>query len=183
MASSELSGAWVREDWISPFWRFLLYLVLGLLIGLIALIARAANVTSYLSDRPETCINCHVMNDAYGSYRTSSHGRVAVCNDCHVPHQNLLGTYAFKARDGLRHATVFTFRLEPQVLRLNPAAIEVVQDNCTRCHKEQLTMIRLAGTEERRCWDCHQNIHGEVRSLSASPHLLRDPQPPAGFGH
>jgi cytochrome c nitrite reductase small subunit len=35
-------------------------------------ISRAA---SYLSDEPEVCINCHVMDNAYATWRHGSHGR------------------------------------------------------------------------------------------------------------
>ena len=37
----------------------------GVAVGMALLVARLANATSYLSDSPETCINCHVMTDAY----------------------------------------------------------------------------------------------------------------------
>ena len=89
--------------------------------------------------------------------------------------------WTFKAHDGLRHATMFTLRLEPQVLRLSAGAVHVVQGNCLRCHADQFAMVRLADTAERKCWDCHANVHGEVHSLSASPDALRPPLPRAGF--
>jgi len=56
-----------------------------------------------------------------------------------------------------------------------------VQANCIRCHAEQLAMIRVPGATERRCWVCHQNIHGEAHSLSASPPMLRPGLPDAGL--
>ncbi len=64
---------------------------------------------------------------------------------------------------------MFTFRLEPQVLRLSKGAVPVIQENCLRCHADQFQMVRLVETSERRCWDCHQNIHGEVISLAGTP--------------
>ncbi len=158
-----------------------IYGLVGVAIGLALLLTRIANATSYLSDDPLTCINCHVMTDAYASWQRGSHGRVAVCVDCHVPHSNLVAKYAYKARDGMKHSYVFTARKEPQVLELSAAAVPVVQANCVNCHSGQLAMIRLAGATERRCWDCHTNIHGEVRSLSASPSMLRPGLPAAGL--
>jgi cytochrome c nitrite reductase small subunit len=158
-----------------------IYSLVGIAVGMALLLTRIANGTSYLSDKPETCINCHVMTDAYASWQRGSHGRVAVCVDCHVPHSNIVAKYAFKSRDGMKHSYVFTMRTEPQVLELSPGAVPVVQVNCVRCHGEQLAMIRLAGATERRCWDCHSNIHGEVRSLSASPETLRPGLPSAGL--
>lgn len=158
-----------------------IYSLVGVTIGMALVLTRIANATSYLSDEPQACINCHVMTDAYASWQRGSHGRVAVCVDCHVPHDNIAAKYAYKARDGLKHSYVFTMRQEPQVLELSAGAVPVVQANCVNCHSHQLMMIRLAGTSERRCWDCHHNIHGEVRSLSASPIELRPGLPAAGL--
>jgi hypothetical protein len=56
-----------------------------------------------------------------------------------------------------------------------------VQANCLRCHDDQLQMIRLAATTERKCWDCHQSTHTAVHSLSASPRTLRPQLPSAGL--
>jgi len=159
-----------------------IYSLAGIALGLALVLVRIANATSYLSDDPLTCINCHVMTDAYASWQRGSHGRVAVCVDCHVPHSNLVAKYAFKSRDGLKHSSVFTMRTEPQVLELSAGAVSVVQSNCVRCHSQQFAMIRLAGVSERRCWDCHHNVHGKVHSLSASPATLRPGLPDAGLG-
>jgi len=173
--------AWLTLAPLTPRWRGAVALALGAAAGLAVVVARLANAASYLSDSPQTCVNCHVMTDAYASWQRGSHGRVAVCTDCHVPHANPVAAYAFKAQDGTRHSYVFTMRTEPQVLRLNPAAVPVVQANCLRCHADQFAMVRLAGVEERRCWDCHTNVHGRVRSLSASPEVLRPRLPSAGL--
>jgi len=162
-------------------WQVGIYMLVGAAIGGAVVVARIANAASYLSDEPETCINCHVMTDAYASWQRGSHGHVAVCTDCHVPHDNIVAKYAYKARDGMKHSYVFTMRTEPQVLELSAAAVPVVQSNCLHCHSEQLAMVRLAATSERRCWDCHQNIHGAVRSLSATPTTLRPGLPDAGL--
>jgi cytochrome c nitrite reductase small subunit len=162
-------------------WRVAVFVALGAAAGLGMAVARAANATSYLSNAPETCINCHVMNASYATWQRGSHGKVATCVDCHVPHDNLISAYSFKARDGLRHSYVFTLRREPQVLRLSKGAVPVVQTNCVRCHGNQLQMVRLAASTERTCWDCHNNFHGPVRSLSSAPLARRPPLPPAGL--
>jgi len=162
-------------------WQVGIYGLAGAAVGLALLLVRVANATSYLSDSPLTCINCHVMTDAYASWQRGSHGRVAACVDCHVPHHNVAAKYAYKARDGMKHSYVFTLRKEPQVLELSAPAVPVVQSNCVRCHSDQLAMVRLAASDERRCWDCHENIHGSVRSLSTSPSMLRPALPDAGL--
>lgn len=196
-------------------WQVGIYALAGVVVGMALLLARVANATSYLSDSPLTCINCHVMTDAYASWQRGSHGRVAVCVDCHVPHNNIAAKYAYKAEDGLKHSYVFTRRTEPQVLDLSRRAVPVVQTNCVRCHSDLLSGVRVQGsgtgwhgsgivsegsriggqetggstprlgtrplTPERNCWDCHDNIHGSVRSLSASPSMLRPSLPAAGL--
>ncbi|OHB67281.1 MAG: hypothetical protein A2Y77_07650 [Planctomycetes bacterium RBG_13_62_9] len=186
-----------------------IYGLAGVVAGMALLLARVSNATSYLSDDPLTCINCHVMTDAYASWQRGSHRQAAVCVDCHVPHGNLVAKYAFKGRDGLRHSYVFTRGTQPQVLELSAGAGPVVQSNCVRCHDHQIMMVLASllqgapaalglrpgqggrgqdglATQGRdalatRCWDCHQNIHGEVRSLSASPAELRPGLPAAGL--
>jgi len=166
-----------------------IYGLVGVAMGMAVVLVRIANATSYLSDEPQTCINCHVMTDAYASWQRGSHGRVAVCVDCHVPHSSLVAKYAYKAQDGLKHSYVFTMRKEPQVLKLSARAVPVVQTNCVRCHGHQVMMIITPSFDsqpgaaglQRRCWDCHQGIHGEVRSLSASPAALRPGLPDAGL--
>ncbi|MEN6307473.1 MAG: cytochrome c nitrite reductase small subunit [Anaerohalosphaeraceae bacterium] len=161
-------------------WQVFFYVLIGIAAGTGVVLVRIANATSYLSDSPQTCMNCHVMTDAYASWQRGSHGHAAVCTDCHVPHENMAAKWAFKGLDGTKHSAVFTFRAEPQTLELSATAVPVVQRNCLRCHGDQVQMVRLAGVSERKCWDCHQNIHGEVRSLSSSPSMLRPDLPNAG---
>jgi cytochrome c nitrite reductase small subunit len=169
-----------------PNWRIPVIIAAGVLIGLGLLVLHIGNATSYLSDNPRACINCHVMTTEYASWQRSSHARVATCNDCHVPQDNFIRTYAFKASDGMRHATMFTFRLEPQVIRIKEAGINVVQENCVRCHEHiihkselfmEVTLDSREAGEAKFCWDCHREVpHGRVRSLSAYPGA-RVPEP------
>lgn len=166
---------------LSRRWQVGLYVSVGVLVGMGVVIARVANAMSYLSNAPETCINCHVMTNAYATWKRGSHGRDTVCVDCHLPHTNIVGKTFFKSKDGLKHSYVFTLRKEPQVLRLSEGAGSVVQANCLRCHANQFAMIRLAGAAERKCWHCHTNAHGDARSLSGSPNVLRPQLPDAGL--
>jgi cytochrome c nitrite reductase small subunit len=181
MAAGRKGTGWFVLERVAPLWRWPILVVLALLFGVGLATARASNATSYLSDDPATCLNCHVMRNAYATWMHGSHGRVTVCNDCHVPHMNPVAKMAFKGGDGMRHSYVFTTRGEPQVLRMNAGAVPVVQGNCLRCHANQFEMIRLAASGERRCWDCHENFHGDVRSLSATPNARVPALPPAGL--
>jgi cytochrome c nitrite reductase small subunit len=115
------------------------------------------------------------MGPQYVTWQHSSHAECATCNDCHVPHDSLVSQYAYKARDGLWHATVFTMRWEPQVIRMSDKAVPVVENNCRRCHAETVEGVCLYQQDtDLRCWDCHRDVpHGRVRSLSATPDTFR----------
>ena len=78
-----------------PQWRIAVFFSLGVLAGLLFLVLHLAKATSYLSDKPETCVNCHVMAPQYATWQNGSHGRVTVCNDCHVPQDNFIKKYFF----------------------------------------------------------------------------------------
>jgi cytochrome c nitrite reductase small subunit len=132
---------------------------------------------SYLSD-DRACLNCHI-GAAIRHLAARRPCRVATCNDCHVPHDNIFRKYFFKAMDGSRHAFMFTFHLEPQVIRVHKPGIRVIQENCMHCHEHLLQDTRLSVTtgemalhgEGRLCWDCHRETpHGSVNSLASVPH-------------
>lgn len=163
-------------------WRFSVIIVLGIITGITIHILNISNATSYLSDDPQTCVNCHVMYPEYATWKNGSHGRVTTCNDCHVPQDNIFRKYLFKASDGLRHASMFTFRMEPQVIRIKSMGRNAVQENCIRCHANYLhpVSLRAIGAKgiqddtERVCWDCHRETpHGKVHSLTSSPNIIR----------
>jgi cytochrome c nitrite reductase small subunit len=162
-----------------PEWVVPVSVALGAAVALLALVFHLSRASSYLSDNPATCVNCHVMATQYATWFHSRHRQVATCNDCHVPHDNKVRHYAFKASDGARHAFMFTFRLEPQVIRIHAAGQRVVQDNCIRCHGAAVhatTLTEVRGDDVHaeqglRCWACHRETpHGRVRGLAAVPY-------------
>lgn len=161
-----------------PQWRLPVIVILGIFVGLGIYVVYLSKMDSYLSDSPTTCVNCHIMAPQYATWKSSSHKEVATCNDCHVPHNNVFNKYFFKAKDGMRHATMFALRLEPQVIRIREEGAEVVHNNCIRCHSKVLTDAKLTKTvvnhvhsrTDRVCWDCHREVpHGRVNSVSSTP--------------
>jgi cytochrome c nitrite reductase small subunit len=173
-----LTGKFIQKILPPQNWKFPVMIVTGIVIGLILLIIYVSKAHSYLSDKPSTCTNCHIMAPQYATWSHGSHREVAHCNDCHVPHNNVFNKYYFKAKDGLRHATIFTLRNEPQVIFIKEAGAEVVHNNCIRCHSKLLNDPKLVRdvahhtefTEGRVCWDCHREVpHGRVNSLSSVP--------------
>lgn len=157
-------------------WNLPVLLLLGAFGGLAAMTLHVSRATSYLTNDPTACVNCHIMAPQYATWQHSSHARFATCNDCHVPQDNVFRSYAFKAYDGLRHATMFTFKLEPQVIRMHALGQSVVQENCIRCHSDLMEPgPAITGTavhgEDRQCWECHREVpHGRVNSLASVPH-------------
>ena len=165
-------------------WRFVVLILFGIFCGLVLFILHIGRATSYLSDDASACVNCHVMAPQFATWQNSSHARFTVCNDCHVPQDNVFAKYFFKASDGLRHSFMFTFRLEPQVIRIHEAGRNAVQRNCIRCHSEQIHPISVRAITaqsiqehgEGYCWDCHRETpHGRVNSLTSNPYA-RTPQ-------
>ena len=159
-------------------WLFAVIIIIGVMVGTLAYIFYISRAPSYLSDNPETCMNCHVMAPQFATWNHSSHREVANCNDCHVPHNNVINKYYFKAMDGLRHATIFTMRKEPQVIFIKEKGQETVQKNCVRCHAPLLSDDRTRNytgmfhdfRTDRKCWECHRETpHGRVNSLSSVP--------------
>lgn len=170
---------------VSRRWQMPCFVMLGVLGGAGLFVTHLSRATSYLSDNPETCMNCHVMTTQYITWQHSSHANVATCNDCHVPHDSLFHAYRFKAEDGLRHAAIFTLRWEPQVIHISDRAVPVVQANCRRCHAAVVENVSAGphADGDRLCWDCHREVpHGRSRSLSTTSDLFR-PQlaPPASL--
>jgi len=159
-------------------WKLPVLLAGAVFTGLFLYAFYISKAPAYLGDKPETCVNCHIMAPEYATWAHSSHREKTNCNDCHVPHNNVVNKYFFKAKDGLRHATIFTLRAEPQVIFIKEAGKEAVHKNCLRCHKELLTDTRLltynSNTHnfrmERNCRECHRETpHGRVNSLSSVP--------------
>jgi cytochrome c nitrite reductase small subunit len=152
-----------------------------LFVGASSFLVVESNSISYLSDDPKACINCHIMQPQYISWQKSSHARVATCNDCHLPHDNIVRKYMFKAMDGTKHASMFTLRMEPQSIRIAAMGETVVNNNCIRCHGNLFTAPEsahsgmLENKDERTCWECHRDVpHGKERSITSSKDGLID---------
>jgi cytochrome c nitrite reductase small subunit len=136
----------------------------GLALGVAAFTFVYARGASYLTNDPAACANCHIMNEHFDAWRKSSHKSVAVCNDCHAPH-NLVGKYYTKARNGFFHSLYFTTGKFPDPLRITPTNHEVTEHACRYCH-ESITETIEHGTstqEEISCVRCHKHVGHWVR--------------------
>ncbi len=164
----------LKNIYIPHKWVLSLLILTGVIFGIIFYAFYVSRAYSYLSDSPTACVNCHVMAPQYASWNHSSHRERASCNECHVPQDNFLRHYFFKAMDGLKHSTIFTARLEPQVIRIKSAGAAVVRENCLRCHQhanyEVMFSTNTKENQKRPCWDCHRDVpHGRPNSLAIVP--------------
>jgi cytochrome c nitrite reductase small subunit len=146
----------------------LLAVVAGLLLGIGGYTFLYAEGLSYMSDDPEVCINCHIMQPQYDSWQKSSHHAVAVCVDCHLPH-DFLGKYVAKAENGWHHSKAFTLQNFHEPIMIKAPNARILQDNCLACH-EDLVHELVGGVngaaEEVRCVQCHITAgHGETVGL------------------
>lgn len=159
-----------------------LFIAGGIIAGLAVYTIYMSRAFSYLSDKPEACINCHIMTPYYATWEHSSHAQWTNCNDCHVPHDNVINKYAFKAMDGLYHAAIFTARKEPIAIRARSASSGVIMENCIRCHTELNTELVKTGFKcysdvekgnAKACWDCHRDVvHGKESSIVSAPNAI-----------
>lgn len=137
---------------------FLFFVTLGVLLGLGVYTFHYAKGTSYLSNDPKACVNCHVMQEHYDSWIKSSHHQAATCNDCHIPHEFPF-KYVAKMRNGWNHSKAFTLQNFPDPIRITRKNLVALQTNCLHCHQTLVSGITghgSAGTE--RCTECHRSV-------------------------
>lgn len=147
-----------RTAWIA--------LLLGVPLGVGAYTVRYAEATSYLSEDPAVCVNCHVMREHYDGWQKGGHHAAATCNDCHLP-QAFISRYLTKIEHGYRHSKGFTFQDFKEPIRVTPRSLAIVEDNCVRCHAEltsNITDHAFMHGEAPNCTHCHaQAGHGPLR--------------------
>ena len=146
---------------------------LGAVLGLGTYTFAYARGWAYLTNDPRACANCHVMNEQFDGWIKSSHRAVAVCNDCHVPH-DFVGKYTTKARNGFWHSYYFTTGTFPEPIRATPRAatsrrrtaadvtsrswrrwaprlVPAPSISCVRCHGSVGHLELLRPTWRERC--------------------------------
>lgn len=130
----------------------------GLVLGV--LFAGTFFYTVETTDTPEFCSGCHVMDSVFGSFSESNHAQLD-CNDCHAPQDTYATKVAFKARTGAGHIYMNTLGVDdiPDVLHATTDSVDVINDNCIRCH--QPTVRDVAHDAKEGCADCHRAVpHG-----------------------
>ena len=137
--------------------------LIGAAIGLGGFTFVYARGSSYLTNDPRACANCHVMREHYDAWRKSSHHHVAVCNDCHAPPGGL-AKYWTKARNGFNHSVAFTTGRFHEPIEITARNREVTQEQCRRCHADMVEAIESHGDGGAiDCIRCHASVGHRVR--------------------
>jgi cytochrome c nitrite reductase small subunit len=136
--------------------------VLGGLFGLGGFVFSYASGSSYLSDDPAACVNCHVMREMFESWNHSSHKADASCNDCHAP-KNFLGHWTIKGLNGWQHSRAFTLNDFHEPIQIKDLNRRVALQNCLRCHGELTSLINCRRSPDQiDCLHCHAGVgHGD----------------------
>ena len=153
----------------------------GMICGLVGYTAYSFRLTSYFSDDPATCMNCHIMAPYYATWSHGAHSRNTTCTDCHLPQDHAVRKWLFKGMDGMRHTTIFLMNGESQVIQAIDRSASVIMENCIRCHEQLNTEFVKTGKinfdmakmgEGKACWDCHRETPHGRNSLSSAPNSL-----------
>jgi cytochrome c nitrite reductase small subunit len=138
--------------------------LLGILSGIGAFTFGYGKGWSYLSSDPTMCINCHVMQDHFDAWQKSSHRNVAVCNDCHLPHDPI-GKWIVKGDNGFFHSLAFTLENFHDPITIKPRNRRVTQSTCIHCHESFVHEILIVDQngETRSCVHCHTDVGHALR--------------------
>jgi len=144
--------------------------LLGIASGLGAYTFVYARGWSYLTNDPRACANCHVMDEQYDGWLKASHRSVAVCNDCHVPH-DFFGKYYTKADNGFWHSFYFTTQSFHEPIQITPGGRRIAEANCRHCHAPIVAAMAdgggHGGDDPLSCIRCHGSVgHLELSATS-----------------
>jgi cytochrome c nitrite reductase small subunit len=137
----------------------LIAVTVGVAAGIGAYTFVYARGASYLTNDPNACANCHVMREQLDGWIASSHRAVAVCNDCHAPH-DVVGKYATKAINGFWHSVAFTTGRFHEPIAITARNREVTEGACRYCHQAIVEAIDARHGHERpmACIRCHRSV-------------------------
>jgi len=134
-------------------------LALGLAVGIGGYTFTYAKGSSYLSNDPKACANCHIMQDHLDGWIKSSHRSVATCNDCHTP-PGVIKKYLTKADHGFFHSLAFTTDKFHEPIQMKERSRRVTESACRKCHQDSVHDIEAtsASGETMSCIRCHSNV-------------------------
>lgn len=119
-----------------------------------------AKGASYMTNDPAACANCHIMQSYYDAWSRGSHHAVAVCNDCHTPH-DFFGKYLTKSINGYNHSLAFTTGRFHEPIQITARNHEITEAACRRCHQNIVQAIDTGGgphSGTMSCVRCHDDV-------------------------
>lgn len=131
--------------------------LIGVAVGVAGFTFVYAEGAAYLTNDPNACGNCHVMQEQLRGWERGSHRSVATCNDCHSPH-TFFGKYSTKAINGWNHSVAFTLGGFHEPIRIGPRNRAVTEGACRSCHAELGAALDGAGDEQVSCIRCHSTV-------------------------
>jgi cytochrome c nitrite reductase small subunit len=141
-------------------------ILVGIGLGMGVFTFGYAKGSSYLTNDPAACANCHVMQEQYQGWMKGSHRKAAVCNDCHAP-AGFFGKYTTKAINGYFHSFAFTTGRFPDLIQITKRNHDITNGTCMKCHEDITSQIHhanssgaqsAAATESLNCVRCHRNV-------------------------
>jgi len=134
--------------------------LIGLVIGMAVFGIGYSEMPSYLSSDPKTCTNCHVMQPVYDAWSHGAHKNVATCDDCHLPHDNVIDKYWVQLQDGAIHGYKYTTDSYPTNIVIRQSSLDVVNQACLHCHGTMTSgmHVPLQPGETITCTHCHANV-------------------------
>lgn len=115
---------------------------------------------SYMTNDPQSCANCHVMQAHLDAWRKGSHHAVATCNDCHTPHE-FVGKWVTKSINGFNHSLAFTTGNFHEPFQITARNRAVTEGTCRSCHQDivdQITFHAPGSDREMSCIRCHSGV-------------------------
>lgn len=133
--------------------------ILGLATGLGSYTFIYAKGYAYLTNDPNACANCHIMQEQFDGWVKSSHRNVATCNDCHTP-SGFVAKYANKASNGFWHSFGFTTGWFHEPIQIKPHNRQITENACRKCHTSIVEAIEPHGLPQNQldCLQCHRNV-------------------------
>lgn len=114
-------------------------------------------------------MNCHVMRQHFDSWPNSSHQPVAVCNDCHLPH-NPVGKWVTKTDNGFFHSLAFTLEnfhepIPDQTKELMERSAEAMTDMLDAIREAQSAGVSEADLTQ--IFDCQKKAMWRLDYISS----------------
>lgn len=143
----------LRLDFLIPAVLF------GIAVGVGLFTFGYAKGWSYMTNDPQACANCHVMQGHLDAWMKSSHRNAATCNDCHTP-PGTLPKYLTKAENGFHHSLAFTTGSFPDALLITGRDLRKTELACRKCHAEVTHAIDHPASlaPPTACTQCHANV-------------------------